>query len=154
MIKDILEGIQALFNLFRDGTKVATEMSEKRDAALSAIYMACTETKAYAHQWDRTGKRSKETETELARLWKKASIHVRHFDKQLADKCYYKGEYWLDPDNWNDSDTRRLGVSLDRVILEARDLQVMSDAEYEKARLRPKRSAPKSAPQIKRRTKR
>jgi|DewCreStandDraft_4_1066084.scaffolds.fasta_scaffold02811_22 hypothetical protein len=133
MIGDILSSI---LSMFREGSQFRRERSEDRDAALDAIYMACTKTKLYASDWERTGKRSRKREQELARLWKKASIPVRHYDKMLADKCYHKGEYWLDPDHWDDGDTRRLGIDLDRVILEARDLKVMEDDEYEHQRLR------------------
>jgi len=99
MIGDILSSI---LSMFREGSQFRRERSEHRDAALDAIYMACTETKLYASDWERTGKRSRKREQELARLWKKASIPVRHYDKMLADKCYHKGEYWLDPDHWDD----------------------------------------------------
>ena len=125
-----------MLKMFHEGSEFRREHGEKRDAALAAIYTACTETKLYATEWDRTKKRNLQREHELARLWKNASIPVRHFNADLADKCYYKGDYWLDPDNWNDADTQRLGIDLDRVITEARDLQVMEDDEYERKRRR------------------
>lgn len=133
MIGDILSSI---LSMFHEGSKFHRERGELRDAALDSIYMACAETKLYATDWERTGKRNRKREEELARLWKKASIPVRHFDPALADKCFFKGEYWLDPDHWDDGDTRRLGIDLDRVILEARDLKVMDDETYERHRLR------------------
>ncbi|MBE7546274.1 MAG: hypothetical protein HS127_03860 [Planctomycetia bacterium] len=133
MLGDILQDILRLFSAVRE---FSNRRSEERDAALDAIYMAYTETRMYVTDWERTGKRSRKRERELAVLWKKAAIPVRHFDPRLADKCYHKGEYWIDPDNWNDHDTRRLGINLDLVIMEARDLKVLDDEEFERRRLR------------------
>jgi len=133
------EIVSSILSLFSEGSKLRREQSELREAALDSIYMACTETKLYATEWDHTSKRNRKREEQLARLWKKASIPVRHFDPVLADKCYYKGEYWLDPESWEDGEVRRLGIDLDRVILEARDLKVMDDAEYERKRVRRRR---------------
>lgn len=127
MIGEILASI---LSMFKEGSDFRRHQTEREDAALDAIYMACTETKLYVTDWERTGRRNRKRESDLARLWKKASIPVRDFDRQLADKCYYKGEYWLDPDHWDDGDTLRLGIELDRVILEARDLKVMDDEDY------------------------
>lgn len=135
MINEILSTI---LSMFHTGSDFRRAHGEHRDAALDAIYMACTETKLYVGDWERTGKRNRKREQDLARLWKKASIPVRHFNAILADKCYYKGEYWLDPENWDEGDTQRLGIGLDRVIIEARDLKVIDDAEYEQKRLRRK----------------
>ena len=112
------------------------QRGEDRDAALDSIYMACTETKIYAIDYDRTRCRNIDKERDLARLWKKASIKVRHFDGLLADICYYKGEYWLDPEHWNQDDVLRLKIDLDKVILEAKDLKAMDDNEYEQYKLR------------------
>lgn len=133
------EVISSILSLFNEGSKLRREQGELRETALDSIYMACTETKLYATEWDRTGKRNRKREVQLARLWKKASIPVRHFDPELANKCYYKGEYWLDPERWEDGEVRRLGIDLDRVILEARDLKVMDEAEYERTRVRHRR---------------
>ncbi len=134
----MIEVLPAILALFKTGSGFRKEHGEHRDSALKAIYKACTETKRYANDWERTGKRNRKREENLVNLWKEASIPVRHFDAALADKCYYKGEYWLDPEKWADEDVERLGIDLDRVIVEARDLKVIDDAEYEKKRLRPK----------------
>ena len=134
----VLEVIPALLGLFKTGSSFRKENGEQRDSALKAIYKACTETKLYVGDWERTGKRNRKREEILVNLWKEASIPVRHFDPALAEKCYYKGEDWLDPETWNDEDVKRLGIDLDRVIVEARDLKVIDDSEYEKKRLRPK----------------
>jgi len=101
MITDI---ISTIIDLFKAGSELRGARAEQRDAALDAIYMACTETKIYVMDWERTSKRNKKKEQELARLWKKASIPARHFDHVLADKCYYKGDYWLNPDHWDNQD--------------------------------------------------
>lgn len=45
-----------------------------------------------------TGIRNPAAERALASLWKKVSIPARAFDEELADKCYYKGEYWINPE--------------------------------------------------------
>ncbi len=123
----------AYISCLRVGQAFLNARSEKRDAALDAIYMACTETKIYLTEFRKNGSRDAEKEKSLASLWKKASIPVRNFDKELADKCYYKGEYWINPEEWHGVD-EDLNISIERVIEEARNLKVLSDEEYEKRR--------------------
>lgn len=133
MLGEILSGLKSIF---KSGTMFLKDRRQQRDAALDSIYVACTETKTYVVDWERTNRRDRAKERALATLWKKTSILVRPYDAPLADKCYYKGEYWLDPDNWNQEDSQRLQIDLDRVILEAKDLKVMEDEEYKRNKLR------------------
>lgn len=131
----MIEGIiSSLLSLFKEGGAFAKARGEKRDAALDSIYMACTETKIYVTDQERGAPRDHKREHDLARLWKKAAIHVRHFDRDLAEKCYYKGEYWLNPERWSDKDSGRFKADLDRVIVEAREMKVLSDEEYDDQR--------------------
>jgi hypothetical protein len=79
---------------------------EHRDLALTALYMALTETENYMQQQAARKSKKKEVmrdpdkEKALAALWFQASIPIKHFDKQLASLCEHKREYWSNPAEW------------------------------------------------------
>ena len=56
------EILPAILKLFQTGSNLRQSHNEQRDAALAAIYMACTETKLYATDWESTGKRNRKRE--------------------------------------------------------------------------------------------
>lgn len=45
-------------------------------------------------------RRRRKRELTIAKLWHDASVPLRHVDKDLADRCFLKGSYWLEPDTW------------------------------------------------------
>ena len=71
--------------------------TERHDQALAAIYAATNETRIYIAHTLQTKGRDQRRETELARLSTKAAVPVRHVDRDLADRCLLKADYWLIP---------------------------------------------------------
>ncbi len=119
MLGEIITGCKAVLD------HISTHRNVKReifDHALASLYIACTETKIYIQRFQRTGISNHQTEEELARLWSKASVPLRHIDPDLARRCIDKSEYWLNPENWSDDDIARYRIGIGQVANEARKL--------------------------------
>ena len=89
-MKAMLEGLKTLLDYFRDERH---RREDKADEALAAIYAAANETKLYIQKAQRSGKSDRQREEELSRLWTKAAVPIRNFDRDLADRCLMK-ERW------------------------------------------------------------
>ena len=115
----MIEGLKTLLSYFRDERH---RREDKADAALSSIYAAANETKLYIQKAQRTGKSNRNKEEELSRLWTAAAVPIRHFDKDLADRCLVKGRYWVDPASWSVQQIVEFRIGIDEVFAEARAL--------------------------------
>lgn len=56
--------------------------------------------------------RDEEVEYTLSELWNEAGIAVRQMDSELADRCFIKGQGWLDPGIWSDPRYRAQGITI------------------------------------------
>lgn len=98
------------------------------NAALLALYAAANETQLYvnrqAPRWSkaRPAARDLEREEKLSRLWREASVLIREFDHDLAERCFDKGGYWTDPEAWSEQEIKAARIELMRVVDEAREL--------------------------------
>lgn len=57
--------------------------------------------------------RSDEKDQEIANLWHAAGMAIGRFDSHLANRCYVKGQGWLDPSVWKNPKFKEYGVSID-----------------------------------------
>jgi hypothetical protein len=119
MWETLVTGLLGLLGHFRE---LHTESTELRDLALSAIISAANETKIYIQRVHRTGQRNQDTEEKLSRLWAAASVPLRHFDRDLANRCLDKSEYWLNPDNYTATDIAKFRIGIDQIYREAKAL--------------------------------
>lgn len=116
---DVVPGLNGLLNY------LATERRERRiqrDQALTAIYTAATETKIYLERLRRRTRRNRRTEEQLVRLWRLAAIPVAHFDRELANKCLHKADYWLSPKTWVKKDVEKMCTGIIEIHDQARKL--------------------------------
>jgi hypothetical protein len=82
--------------------------------AVTAYHSALRETVIYMQKLKETDQRVNDTkQQELADLWSKASEKMVKFDPQLANRCFIKGQGWLDPTVWNDPRYTEYKVSID-----------------------------------------
>jgi len=90
-----------------------TKSTEYR-AAANAYNKALRETVGYLEGL-RSGTKSTDqnTERELSQLWSNASIAVDAFDPDLANRCFIKGQGWLDPSVWTNPQYKEYGVGID-----------------------------------------
>lgn len=107
MIGEILTMLLKFFDLI-ESKKI--EQNEKVDIALKKTYEAIVETQAYIPEH-----RDRNKESNIATLWNEASIPMRHIDKKLSKILSFKGEYWSNPDEWDDIKSGKLDISLNNV---------------------------------------
>jgi hypothetical protein len=96
--------------------------NERTDQALYALYAALNETKAYIQHMDSGKKRDRKREWAIAKLWHDASVPLRDIDRDLAERCFMKGSYWLEPDTWTDVMVKKKRIKLDQVLKSTRSL--------------------------------
>jgi hypothetical protein len=99
--------------LIREGKK---HRNERIDQALFALYTALNETKAYVEMLESGKRRDRKKEYAIAKLWHDASVPLRDIDPDLADRCFMKGSYWMEPDVWTDAMIKRKRIKLDQVL--------------------------------------
>ena len=115
----VFDRILAALGLIREGKKRRTD---RIDQALYALYTALNETKAYVERLDTGKRRNRKTEWAIARLWHDASVPLRDIDRDLAERCFIKGSYWMEPDTWTDMKIKRKQIKLDQVLKSTRAL--------------------------------
>ena len=118
----MLEAIPGLGKLLDYFSRERHRRDDQMDSALAAIYAAANETKIYLARLEKTGRRKRKREEELARLWSKAAVPVRRFDADLADRCLLKSQYWVSPDRWNADDVTEKKIGIDAIYEKAREL--------------------------------
>ncbi|MGJ0429347.1 hypothetical protein [Methylobacter sp.] len=109
------------------------ERGERERRAIKALYVALNETVLYFRRLDRpylarTKKQKMEferniqTEEALSRLWMEASVELRNIDPALAERCFFKDQYWADRDDWSEEDVRKANIKLGEVLENAKSL--------------------------------
>jgi hypothetical protein len=115
----VFDRFLAALGLIREGRKKRTE---RTDQALYALYTALNESKAYVEALDAGKKRNRKSEWAIAKLWHDASVPLRDIDRDLAERCFIKGSFWLEPDTWTDMMIKRKRIKLDQVMRSTRNL--------------------------------
>jgi len=109
----IFDHCLTVLGLIREGKK---HRNERIDRALFALYTALNETMAYIVSLNHGKQRDREKEYAIAKLWHNASVPLRNIDPDLADRCFDKGSYWMEPDVWTDAQIKRKRIKLDQVM--------------------------------------
>lgn len=94
---------------------LAKDKRDLRDNALRAISHALNETYLYYQGLENGKRRNRETEAQISRYWSAAAIPIRHLDREFAEICEYKSEFWVHPDHWNRKDVDAVNIGLDNV---------------------------------------
>jgi hypothetical protein len=118
----MLEAIPGLSKLLDFFSRERHRRDDQVDQALVCIYAAANETKLYLAQLEKTSRRVRKREEELARLWSKAAVPVRRFDADLANRCLLKSQYWVSPEKWKADDVTEKKIGIDAVYEKAREL--------------------------------
>lgn len=101
--------------------KAQLEHNKENKTALKSIYIALGETKSYFA--DRKEEdRNRERERQISRLWFEASVELKNIDQQLAERCFLKGDYWANPENWNKKEKEYLAISLNEMTVLSKKL--------------------------------
>ena len=115
----VFDRVLAVLGLIREGKR---RRNDRIDQALYALYTALNETKSYIDRLDSGKKRNRKTEWSIAKLWHDASVPLRDIDPDLADRCFIKGSYWMEPETWTDLRIKRKRIKLDQVLKSTRKL--------------------------------
>ena len=110
-----------VLGLIREGRR---RRNEQIDRALFALYTALCETRAYVRDLENGERRSRRKELAIARLWHAASVPLRYIDRDLADRCFLKGSYWLDSEAWTQERINSSGIALDTMLEKTRDILI------------------------------
>ncbi len=115
----LLDAALKAFGLVREG-KIRRD--EKTDKALTDLLEAVSKTELYINEFNNRNIENRKTEKNLAQLWRKASISLRMVDADLADRCYLKGTYWINPEEWPEGKIKEARIEINQVSNEARHL--------------------------------
>ncbi len=84
--------------------------------ALRRVVIAARKTSVYTRQLQEVGKRSHETESELAVLWTELSFALQDLGvDKLAKRCYIKGRQWADPEQIDKDYLEKADVGLEKM---------------------------------------
>lgn len=113
-----ITSVLSIFKEFRDWLlgidKATLEHSKEQKAALKALYTALAETKAYFAD-RKTTPANRERERQISKLWFEAASQLKSIDKNLAERCFLKGDFWTDPDNWKQDEANKINISIDEM---------------------------------------
>lgn len=97
------------------------ENKKENKIALKSIYVALSETRSYFSDRKILAK-DRERERQIAKLWFEAAIELKEIDNDLAMRCFLKGEFWTDPDNWKNDEEQNLNISINEMTSLCRKL--------------------------------
>lgn len=109
----LFDKLLAALGLLREEKKTR---SAKTDAALTALYKALNKTRPYLELRSQGEPRDRTREFEIAAAWQDASIPLREIDPELAERCFVKGGYWMEPDVWDDASIKQKGIAFAQVF--------------------------------------
>lgn len=129
----LLKAADSVLGWFGFLRKEKTTQDEQERRAIRALYAAVMETGIYFRRLEKphlanTKREQKEfkrdinKEEALARLWTEASIELRDVNPDLAERCFFKAQYWIDRDEWTEEDIHRTNIALKRMTDDARIL--------------------------------
>ncbi len=107
--------VERVFQIIPTLSELKNSKRELADTAIRGISEALTETSIYVAHIGKGGEPDNDREADLARLWAKAAIPLRHIDKELAEICEYKSRYWINPSDWPADLIKVRGIGLHQV---------------------------------------
>jgi len=115
----VFDRVLGALGLIREGKKWR---NDRKDQSLYALYTALNETKAYVEKLNYGKRRNRKTEWAIAKLWHDASVPLRDIDRDLADRCFIKGSYWMEPNTWTEMKIEEKRIKLNQVLESTRKL--------------------------------
>ena len=89
------------------------QKTEQEGSALESLIDSLNKTASYINEIRISAtNESNERNMELSQMWSDTSILVRPYKPALADKCFFKGLYWADHEQFSDEEIESLGISI------------------------------------------
>lgn len=114
--------IDLSLNLFGLARRGQTQRQKEYDEALKSLYDALIETQIYIAVLHRDDRPARKKEAELSRLWRDASRKLKGIDSELAEICFDKGTYWINPEEWSQDDIQRANIGISKVCNLAKEM--------------------------------
>jgi transcriptional regulator with XRE-family HTH domain len=96
--------------------------TEKIDQALLALYVALTKTRSYISELEEGRRPNREKAMVIAQSWNAASVPLRAIDKDLAERCFEKGGYWMNPELWDSKRIESKRIKIEDMFEATREL--------------------------------
>ena len=109
----------SVLGLIRDKKQKRTE---RIDQALHALYAALADTRSYISELENGKPRDRGKEFAIAHMWNTASLPLREIDVGLAERCFEKGGYWMEPDAWDPERIKAKGIAIESMYEATRQL--------------------------------
>ena len=110
------ELIELLEKVYEEAKAHKEHENNRRNEFLKVASKAVRQTLAYiGHIGRDENKRDLRTEEKLSDLWAKVALAAQSFDSDLAERCYLKGNYWANPDNWGDEEVKNDRIEIERI---------------------------------------
>jgi hypothetical protein len=119
MLETLIELLPILGGLLKEASKKRRLQDERGQAAVEAILRSVNETKLYLSSLARGAQRNMDLEANLSRYWINTAAKLHGIDEDLAKRCRLKGEYWTDPDTWNEQQLENTRILLTQVAFDA-----------------------------------
>jgi hypothetical protein len=117
--------VLSIFKEFKDWIlgidKANLEHNKEDKIALKSIYLALSETKFYFRD-RKTIPQDRERERQISKLWFDASTELKNIDRDLAQRCFLKGDFWTDPNNWQQNDEESINISIEEMTKLSKEL--------------------------------
>jgi hypothetical protein len=110
------ESINLLWKVLEEGKTSKENLNNQQREFLKVASKAVRRTLSYIGE----NKKNIKTQKELSDLWAAVALAARPFDSDLAERCYQKGNYWANPDNWSDEEVKKAGIEIGRIDAEIR----------------------------------
>ena len=112
-----MEAVKSVLEELREWVKMASEWSSKNERkeeeALNTLLYALNETMIYLGRINAQPDYAyRETEEQIARLWRNAAIKVRPYNQELATRCNAKGLYWGNPLYFTEEEIKKMNISI------------------------------------------
>ena len=96
---------------FETNNNVENQKKNEMKLAIKVLSKAILETKSYVRNGFEN--RIQEKEDELRELWNNAHVELRQIDNDLANRCFVKAEFWIEPEKWSDEKVEEYNIKLD-----------------------------------------
>lgn len=115
-----VEAINLVLSELRKWVQLAVNWTSKsereEEEALSTLLGALSETMIYLGRVSVLPDATyRETEENIARLWKDAAIKVRPYNPELAERCNAKGLYWGNPKYFTKEKISEMKISISEI---------------------------------------
>lgn len=119
---DIISALKVVAGGIRSLADSKEKKDAKYDAAILRIYTAASESKIYIAGLKNRKNPDENRERKLTRLWNKAAVGLRKYDKKIADQCLIIGDSISESTSWSRTQIDEARKTVTDIFNQARKL--------------------------------